>query len=87
MGCRFSRLGTSIALVALAVSPALAGPDCTCRSGGRNYSVGEQVCLRLGGRERLAVCAMDQNVTSWQTVEETCRPVSSAEPETRVAEH
>jgi hypothetical protein len=57
----------------LAAAPALAGPECTCRAAGQAFQLGQSTCLR---GERLAVCVMEQNVTSWRLTDTGCSPVS-----------
>lgn len=62
--------------------PPVTLPDCTCRADGRDWRVGEQVCLRTGTGERIATCAMDQNVTTWRVSDVPC--ASSRRPESRL---
>lgn len=42
--------------------------DCTCRAGNATYRVGQVICL-FG---HVAVCSMDQNVTSWSSSSKLC---------------
>jgi hypothetical protein len=42
--------------------------DCECRARGQAYTQGEQICLN----GRIAMCAMDQNVTTWRSTDKTC---------------
>ena len=46
--------------------------NCTCRANGRNYALGERVCLRTAKGYRLAECRMQQNVTNWSIGQEDC---------------
>jgi hypothetical protein len=41
---------------------------CECRAGGQAYTVGEQICLN----GRVAICDMNQNVTTWRTTTTFC---------------
>lgn len=59
--------------------PPVALPDCTCRAQGRAWGLGQTVCLKTASGERLAVCTMDQNVTSWRISEVPCA-TSSLKP-------
>jgi hypothetical protein len=43
-------------------------PDCTCRANGRDYRVGEMVCIR----SRLATCDTVMNNTNWAMSEAPC---------------
>ena len=52
------------------VSPASA--DCTCRSQGRDYELGQSVCLQSPKGARIATCGMVLNNTSWQFTETPC---------------
>jgi len=54
---------------------AMAGPNCTCRANGKNFQIGEVVCI-LG---RLSQCRMNQNNPSWQPIGNTC-PQAQATP-------
>jgi hypothetical protein len=45
---------------------------CTCRAFGRDYGMGETVCLRLDGKPALAECAMFLNNTSWRSTGRPC---------------
>ena len=61
---------------AMALSQAaLAGPNCTCRANGKNFQIGDVLCV-LG---RLAQCQMNQNNPSWQPISNTC-PQAEAMP-------
>lgn len=54
-------------------------PECTCRAMGRDFRMGEIVCLRTAQGERLAICGMVLNNSSWHMSETPCalseRPV------------
>lgn len=42
-------------------------PDCYCTdSTGQRVEVGQLACLRIGGREVLALCDWSVNVTTWR---------------------
>jgi hypothetical protein len=41
---------------------------CECRARGQVFITGEQTCLN----GMVAVCAMDQNVTTWRMTGQTC---------------
>ena len=44
--------------------PPVSLPPCTCRAAGKNWLVGETVCLKTPSGERLAICTTDENVTT-----------------------
>jgi hypothetical protein len=68
-----------LALLADALtSAAVADPDCTCRSKGRDYELGASVCLQSPKGPRIATCGMVLNNTSWQFSDQPC--VISAAP-------
>ncbi len=46
--------------------------DCTCRAKGRDFHVGETVCLRTAEGPRLAACDMELNNTSWRFSGQGC---------------
>lgn len=50
-----------------------AAADCTCRAGGRDYTLGERICIAGPSGPRTAVCGMNQNVSSWIFDQEPCR--------------
>jgi hypothetical protein len=50
------------------VGPRVAASECECRANGRVFVQGQQTCIN----GRLAVCAMDQNVTTWMTTLQAC---------------
>lgn len=42
-------------------------PDCYCTdSVGKRIEMGEQACLRIGGRDVLAICDMSVNNPTWR---------------------
>lgn len=41
---------------------------CECRTQQRKFVVGEETCLN----GKVAICSMDQNVTSWRTTPQAC---------------
>lgn len=47
---------------------------------GREYLVGESICLRNGSRARRAVCGMDTNVTTWSMTDESCETSALVAP-------
>ncbi|MCJ8142361.1 hypothetical protein MKI84_05485 [Ancylobacter sp. A5.8] len=62
----------SAALALLLIAGGSAAADCTCRAGGRDYQLGERVCLSAPSGPLIAVCAMSQNVSSWVFANEPC---------------
>ena len=73
----------SAALAAATVFPvgaALAGgpplPPCTCRLFGESVPLGTRTCLRTVAGARIAICALDQNVTSWKPSASPCEEAS-----------
>ena len=67
---RWLLLIVSLFAVGDLVSPASA--DCTCRSQGRDYELGQSVCLQSPKGARIATCGMVLNNTSWQFTETPC---------------
>jgi len=68
------------ALIAtLDVRPAVADPDCTCRAQGRDFTLGQSVCLATPQGARIATRAMVLNNTSWQLTATPC-VVSNLQP-------
>jgi hypothetical protein len=59
-------------IVALDVRPSVADPDCTCRARGRDFTLGQSVCLATPKGVRIATCAMVLNNTSWKFTETPC---------------
>lgn len=78
----------AILLVAgLAALPAgQAAADCTCRAQGREFDLGQTVCLAGPKGPRLATCGMVLNNTSWQFTETPCA-MSAAPPASAPAAH
>ena len=62
-----SRPGSFVTIVA-------DGHDCTCLNRGERVLLGETTCIKVGGREFTAQCAMTLNNPSWHYVTEGCRP-------------
>jgi hypothetical protein len=46
--------------------------DCTCRAQGRDFHVGEKICLRTADGPRIAACDMELNNTSWRFSDQAC---------------
>jgi hypothetical protein len=66
-------LAATVALIAaFDARPAAADPDCTCRARGRDFVLGQSVCLATPSGARIATCAMVLNNTSWQFTETPC---------------
>ncbi|MCS0501501.1 hypothetical protein [Ancylobacter mangrovi] len=60
------------AAVLLLATAGSAAADCTCRAGGRDYQLGQRVCLSGPSGPRMAVCGMNENVSSWIFAREPC---------------
>jgi hypothetical protein len=58
------------AIVTAQDAPSL--PPCTCRAKGQVFQMGESVCLDTPDGPRLALCVMDQNVSSWRRTPAAC---------------
>ena len=70
----------AIALIAaLAAPPAGADPKCTCRAHGRQFELGQTVCLMTPKGGRLATCGLVLNNTSWRVSDTPCS-VSAVSP-------
>ena len=67
---RWLRLIVSLVAADALVAPASA--DCTCRSQGRDYELGQSICLQSPKGARIATCGMVLNNTSWQFTETPC---------------
>ena len=71
-----TRLAAAVIVLATAVpalvTPALAGPDCTCRFEGRDMPEGAVVCIDLASGTYLARCERVLNNTAWRKVVEGC---------------
>lgn len=46
--------------------------DCTCRAQGRDFRMGESVCLNTASGARLASCGMILNNSSWDVSDTPC---------------
>ena len=64
----FTVTATTLALP----SAALAGPDCTCRFGGRDLPEGAVVCIDLASGTYTARCERVLNNTAWRRLSEGC---------------
>lgn len=62
----------AVLLAVAAGSAARADPNCTCRSQGRDYELGKNVCLQTPKGARIATCGMVLNNTSWQFSDTPC---------------
>lgn len=58
--------------------PPVTLPPCTCRAEGQDWRIGQTVCLKTTGGERLAVCTTDENVTTWRIFDVPCGTSSLA---------
>jgi hypothetical protein len=72
-----------IALAGTASGVTTAAADCTCRSQGRDFELGQSTCLQTPKGARIATCGMVLNNTSWTFTESPC-VVSDARPEEAV---
>ena len=61
-----------VSLIAADALSSGASADCTCRSQGRDYELGQSVCLQSPKGARIATCGMVLNNTSWQFTETPC---------------
>jgi hypothetical protein len=61
-----------VSLTAAGAFASSAAADCTCRWQGRNYDLGQSVCLQSPKGARIATCGMVLNNTSWQFTETPC---------------
>ena len=61
-----------IALAATAGGVTDAVADCTCRSQGRDFELGQSTCLQTPKGARIATCGMVLNNTSWQFSDTPC---------------
>ena len=62
----------AVMMATLDARPSVADPDCTCRARGRDFTLGQSVCLAMPKGARIATCAMVLNNTSWQFTETPC---------------
>ena len=69
-----------VAATVFPVAPALAGgpplPPCTCRLFGESVPLGTRMCMRTPAGARIAICGLDQNVTSWKASGSPCEEAS-----------
>ena len=77
MHARLALLLAVVALPATAVTASQAA-DCVCRAQGREFELGQSVCLASPKGPRIATCGMVLNNTSWQFSDTPC--VVSAAP-------
>jgi hypothetical protein len=78
-----------IALAGTATAISVAAADCTCRSQGRDFELGQSTCLQTPKGARIATCGMVLNNTSWTFTDTPCvvsQVPPQAEPE-RAAAH
>lgn len=57
-------------------------PECTCRAQGRDFGMGETICMKTANGDRLAVCGMAQNNTSWNVLDDACTVSALVSPAT-----
>jgi hypothetical protein len=69
-----------VALAGIAGAISVAAADCTCRSQGRDFEVGQSTCLQTPKGARIATCGMVLNNTSWTFTDTPC--VVSEAPDT-----
>jgi len=65
-----------LAIILVGSSEAHAGRNCTCRANGQSYHEGTIMCIR----GKLSRCEMNQNVTSWKVIVDTCPEASHRLP-------
>jgi hypothetical protein len=63
---------TILGILMLATTPALAGPDCTCRYQGGDIAEGGTACIRAPQGMTLARCEKVLNNTSWKFLNVPC---------------
>jgi hypothetical protein len=80
---RRSLLALLFALAGTASGVTAAAADCTCRSQGRDFELGQSTCLQTPNGARIATCGMVLNNTSWKFTEAPC-VVSDARPDAAV---
>jgi hypothetical protein len=76
---RRSLPGILVVLAGIAGGVSIAAADCTCRSQGRDFELGQSTCLQTPKGARIATCGMVLNNTSWQFTNTPC--VVSAAPD------
>ena len=64
------------AVTPVQISPANPHANCYCRGNGKQFPVGQTVCLRTPKGPRIATCGMSLNNTSWQMTDEPCGEIS-----------
>jgi hypothetical protein len=62
--------GLSLAFLTICVTASYA--DCTCRAQGRDFEMGQSVCMATPKGFRLATCGMVLNNSSWNVSESPC---------------
>ncbi len=69
-----NRILAATVLSSVFALPAFAADDkCTCRAMGRNFEVGQTVCLKMpSGQTKLAKCGMVLNNTAWEFTDTPC---------------
>jgi hypothetical protein len=82
---RRSLPGVLVVLAGIAGGISAAAADCTCRSQGRDFELGQSTCLQTPKGARIATCGMVLNNTSW-TFTETPGVVSDASDAPAAAE-
>jgi hypothetical protein len=75
--------GVALAAV-FGLSATGAAAECTCRAGGRDFSLGASTCLATPAGPRLAICDMVLNNTSWRFSSAPC-PAAQSEPDADIA--
>ena len=73
--------------VLIAASDVVFAAECTCRSQGRDYELGQSVCLQTPKGARIATCGMVLNNTSWQFSDTPCVISDAPAPQHRHASH
>jgi|SRR3954471_12593411 hypothetical protein len=68
----------ALAVTDALISAAAADPNCICRARGKEFELGQSICLASPKGPRIATCGMVLNNTSWQFSETPC--VISAAP-------
>ncbi len=71
-----ARLLLAVMAIAAIGCPALAADDLhfACLYAGQSFQQGQQVCIRVDGRERLALCDKVLNNSSWTFLPGGCQP-------------
>jgi hypothetical protein len=71
MGAR-STAAVVVAAAFMMISATDVVADCTCRALGRDFELGQSVCLQTPRGPRLATCGMNLNNTSWEFSDTPC---------------